>query len=298
MQEAQMLRPEELPDPILAGQAQMVPGPALDSRVESKPPAGEFPGQLARMQVEGRRALHEIEEVRRVNASMFPRDLPLLSNLAYAGVCTEASQAGGDYFDFLDLGPHRLGIAVGDVSGKGMSAALVRAAVQASIRTLSFAGITEPAQLLHLVNRLLLGSTPDGMYATLFLGVYDERTRLLRYVNCGHPSPILQGGNSFTRLESTTTVLGCFGDWRCATAGVTLSPGETLLIYTDGASETASADGEEFGAIRLQRLLEESAAQPVSALLRRALDALRDFGAESRRDDVTLVALRCLDVFP
>jgi phosphoserine phosphatase RsbU/P len=160
----------------------------------------------------GQRVVREVEAIQQVSARLFPRNLPRLASLAYAGVCVEARHAGGDFYDFFDRGPHRLGFVVGDVSGKGMASAMVRATVQGSLRTLSSMGMQDLAQSLALVNRVLFESTPEAMYATLFLADYDESTRRLRYVNCGHPAPLLCGQNGVSRLESTSRVLGLFSD--------------------------------------------------------------------------------------
>jgi serine phosphatase RsbU (regulator of sigma subunit) len=189
----------------------------------------------------------ELEDVKRVSASLFPRSLPQFAGLEYAGVCVEARQAGGDYYDFFDRGPHRLGLAVGDVSGKGIASAIVRASLQASLRTLSATGSPDPGQTLALVNRLLFESSPEEMYATLFVAEYDERSRRLRYVNCGHPAPIVYGSNGLSRLEPNATVLGLFDDWEGSITEVQLAPGDLVLLYTDGASEAMNDSGEQFG---------------------------------------------------
>jgi len=243
----------------------------------------------------GRQAIHELEDVRRVSEKLFPRHLPQLANLAYAGVCLEARQAGGDFYDFFDRGPHRLGFVVGDVSGKGMASALVRATLQASLRTLCSLGIQDLAESLAVVNRLLFDSTPEAMYATLFLADYDENTRQLRYVNCGHPSPLLYSRNGVSRLPSTSQVLGLFSDWKGSIGEVQLGAGDTLLVYTDGITEATDDDGEEFGEGRLLALL-EAHTWPLSALLQQCVDDVCRFGASGQRDDLTLVALRGLEV--
>jgi len=134
----------------------------------------------------GRRAIRELEDVRLVSANLFPRKLPELATLAYAGVCVEARQAGGDYYDFFDHGPGRLGFAVGDVSGQGMASALLRATLQACLRTLCSIGVEDFETSPGLLNRLLFESAPEAMYATMFYAEYDERRGKLRYVNCGH----------------------------------------------------------------------------------------------------------------
>jgi serine phosphatase RsbU (regulator of sigma subunit) len=240
-------------------------------------------------------ALQELEDVRRVNAHLFPRNLPQLASLAYAGVCLEARDAGGDFYDFFDHGPRRLGFAVGDVSGKGMASALVRATLQGSLRALCSVGVENLDQSLARVNRLLFESTPEAMYATLFFADYDENTRLLRYVSCGHPAPLLYGHNGVSRLQTTSQVLGLFSDWKGSIGEVELRAGDTLLVYTDGITEATDETEEEFGEDRLLAML-KAQDLPLSALLQRCVREVCRFGASNQRDDLTLVALRGLEV--
>jgi serine phosphatase RsbU (regulator of sigma subunit) len=243
----------------------------------------------------GRQAIQELEDIRQVNSRLFPRNLPQLASLAYAAVCVEARHAGGDFYDFFDRGPRRLGFAVGDVSGKGMASALVRATLQASLRTLCSIGIQDLDQSLALVNRLLFESTPEAMYATLLFADYDENTRRLRYVNCGHPAPLLYSRNGVSRLQTTSQVLGLFSDWRGAIGKVELRAGDTLLMYTDGITEASDDAGEEFGEGRLVAMLEAQNV-PLSAFLQRCVHEVRQFGTSDQRDDLTLVALRGLEL--
>src|SRR5258708_2571601 len=235
----------------------------------------------------------DLEDVKRVSVSLFPRNLPQLAGLDYAGVCIEARQAGGDYYDFFDRGQHRLGFAVGDVSGKRIASAIVRATLQASLRTLSTTGCADLAQTLAVVNRLLFESAPEEMYATLFLAAYDERSRRLQYVNCGHPAPIVYGRNGLSRLQPNATVLGLFDDWECSITEVRLAPGDLVLLYTDGASEAMNDSGEQFGEDRLFEVLRSHAHLPPPAILHKCLDRVRGFADDGERDDITLVALRC-----
>jgi len=235
----------------------------------------------------------ELEDVKRVSASLFPRNLPQLAGLEYAGFCMEARQAGGDYYDFFNRGSHRLGFAIGDVSGKGIASAIVRATLQAGLRTLATTGSTGLGQTLAAVNRLLFDSSPEEMYATLFLAEYDERSRRLQYVNCGHPAPIVYGHGGVSRLEPNATVLGLFGDWECSITEVQLAPGDLVLLYTDGASEAMNDSGEQFGEDRLVEVLRSHAHLPPPGILQKCLDRVRGFADDGERDDITLVALRC-----
>ena len=243
----------------------------------------------------GRPGIHEMEDVRRVSARLFPHNLPQLASLTYAAVCVEARHAGGDFYDFFDRGAHRLGFVIGDVSGKGMASALVRATLQASLRTVTKLGVDDLEQSLTLVNRLLFESTPEPMYATLFFAEYDETARKIRYVNCGHPAPLLYGQHRVSRLDTTLQVLGLFSDWKGSIGEVQLKTDDTLLLYTDGITEAMNDAGEEFGEARLLAMLETQNG-PLPALLQQCVHKVCRFGASDQRDDLTLVALRGLEL--
>ncbi len=249
----------------------------------------------AQLLSDGQQAIQDLEDLKRVNARLFPQELPQLASVAYAGVCIEARYAGGDFYDFFQRGPHRLGVVVGDVSGKGVASALLRATLQASLRTLRLTGLDDFDGQLTLANRLLLESAPEAMYASLFFAEYDERSRRLRYVNCGHPAPAVLRDGRIIWLQPTATVLGLFNDWRCSIAEIQLQPGDTLLIYTDGVTEATDGAGEEFGPDRLLAMLNAQDHLPVSMLLQECVNSVRRFAQGSPCDDVTLVALRCLE---
>ena len=241
------------------------------------------------------KAIQDLEDVRRVSACLFPQKLPRLAGVAYAGVCVEANLAGGDFYDFFEGGPHRLGLAVGDVSGNGVASALLRATLQASLRTVRLTGLTGFEAQLTLANRLLLESAPEAMYASLFLAEYDERSLQLRYVNCGHPAPALLRGEQASWLQPTATVLGLFSDWQCSIAEVHLRPGDTLLLYTDGVTEATDFAGDEFGPDRLLAMLKMQNGLPLSMFLQECVDEVRRFAQSNPCDDLTLVGLRCLE---
>jgi len=240
------------------------------------------------------KAIQDLEDVRQVSARLFPQKLPRLASVAYSGVCVEANLAGGDFYDFFDNGPHRLGFAVGDVSGNGMASALLRSTLQASLRALRLTGLTSFERQLTLANRLLLESAPEAMYASLFLAEYDERSRRLRYVNCGHPTPVLLRGERASWLQPTATVLGLFSDWQCTIADVHLQPGDMLLLYTDGVTEATDLAGDEFGPDRLVAMLKVQNGLPLSMFLQECVGEVRGFAKSNPCDDLTLVGLRCL----
>src|SRR5215467_7474742 len=163
-----------------------------------------------------RRAAQELEIAKQVQSRLFPQTLPPLRTLEYAGICHQARQVGGDYYDFLDLGSERLGFVIGDISGKGIAAALLMANLQANLRSQCAIAVDQPQRLLRSVNQLFCENTTDGAFATLFFAEYNDATGRLRYGNCGHLAALLLScDNSLKRLESTATVLGIFQEWDC-----------------------------------------------------------------------------------
>src|SRR5215467_4242225 len=203
-----------------------------------------------------RRAAQEIEIAKQVQARLFPQVHPHAKTLEYAGLCLQARQVGGDYFDFLDLGQQRLGLVIGDVSGKGIAAALLMANLQANLRSQCASGCAHPIAFLQSVNRLFYQNTVDSAYASLFFAEYNDASRRLRYANCGHLSGLLlRPDGTCQRLDSTGTLLGLFPSWDCQIAECQMSAGDLLTLYTDGITEALNDRGEEFGEENLiQRL--------------------------------------------
>jgi len=241
-----------------------------------------------------RRAALEMEMARQVQARLFPRKFPSLRTLECVGTCVQARQVGGDYYDFLDLGPGRLALVVGDVAGKGIAAALLMANLQANLRSRLRQALEGLPQLLRSVNRLLYENTAENSYATLFFAEYEDQTRRVCIVNCGHyPGLLLRRDQALERLESTCTVLGAFDHWECTTAEVQLAPGDTLLLYTDGIIEAVNDDGSEFGEERLLAALRAHRNLPVPQLLERILKEVEEFSSGKQADDITLLLARC-----
>jgi serine phosphatase RsbU (regulator of sigma subunit)/catechol 2,3-dioxygenase-like lactoylglutathione lyase family enzyme len=239
-----------------------------------------------------RRAAQELEIAKQVQARLFPQIRPRLRTLDYAGVCIQAREVGGDYFDFLDLGQERLGLVIGDVSGKGMAAALLMANLQANLRSQCTSMLDRPEVLLRSVNRLFYENTVDRDYASLFFAQYDDRSRHLRYANCGHlPGLLLQSDNRIRRLDSSATLLGLFANWDCTIEECELAGGDTLVLYTDGVTEACNESGEEFGEQRLITALRRSAATSAD-LLSVILDDVRSFSSREQHDDVTLIVAK------
>ncbi len=235
----------------------------------------------------------EMRRAQEVQAGFLPRHCPWLATLECAGLTIPARGVGGDYYDFIRLSPRRLAIALGDISGKGVPAALLTACLQASLRSHYALGTGGLAARLESVNRLFSESVADGRFATLFLGEYDDRTRRLRYANCGHVPPLLlRSDGSHEWLAPTAGVLGIHADWDCAVAEIALGPGDTLVVCSDGVTEARSAALEEFGVARLEAAVRALRRLAPAALLAALVARVREFGGGDLADDLTLVVAR------
>jgi serine phosphatase RsbU (regulator of sigma subunit) len=206
----------------------------------------------------------------------------------------QAKQVGGDYYDFLNLGGNRLGLVIGDISGKGMAAALLMANLQANLRGQCAVAIDEPENLLHSVNELFYQNTNDSAYATLFFGEYDDRAQRLRYANCGHLSALLvRHDGKLEQLDATCTVLGLFPGWTCTIAECQLSRGDTLALYTDGISESFDHADQEYGQERIVTALQRHRDLSAERTLEAILDDVKRFSPKEQHDDITLLVAKC-----
>lgn len=249
---------------------------------------------VAAKQEAERRAAHELEIAKHVQSRLFPQTLPPLATLDYAGVCMQARQVGGDYYDFIDLGQNRLAFVIADISGKGIAAALLMANLQANLRSLCAIAHQQPDQLLCSVNQLFCENTTDGAYATLFFAEYDDSTRLLRYANCGHlPALLLRTDGDVIRLDATATVLGIFKKWECELGECRLAPGELLAFYTDGITESFNQNNEEFGERRLLESINRYRSLAPQIALKSIVDEVLRFSPREQHDDITLILAKC-----
>src|SRR5713226_459215 len=258
--------------------------------------AVEAQRRAAAVKVESeRRAAHELEIAKQVQARLFPQTFPHLRTLDYGGICIQARLVGGDYYDFLNLGQQRLGLVLGDISGKGIAGALLMANLQANLRSQCAIALDEPQRLLRSVNELFYDNTADNAYATLFFAEYDDRTQRFRYANCGHLSALLlRGNNTLERLDSTCTVLGLFKEWECSIEECHLLAEDTVALYTDGITESFNAAGEEFGERRLTEALRRHHELPSRDLLAAIVDEVRQFSPGEQYDDITLIVAKCM----
>jgi serine phosphatase RsbU (regulator of sigma subunit)/catechol 2,3-dioxygenase-like lactoylglutathione lyase family enzyme len=249
---------------------------------------------LAQKLESDRRAAQELEIAKQVQARLFPQIHPEVKTLEYAGLCVQARQVGGDYFDFLDLGKHRLGLVIGDVSGKGIAAALLMANLQANLRSQVGNAMDHPELFLRSVNRLFYDNTVDNAYASLFFAEYDDQAQRLCYVNCGHLCGlILRHNNTQECLDSTGTLLGLFAEWDCSMQTCQLFPGDVLALYTDGVTEASTETGEELGESFLTDRLRRYRDLPCQDMLNAIVDDIRGLNPHEQYDDITLIIAKC-----
>ena len=243
----------------------------------------------------------EIEIAREVQERLFPQRLPEIAGLDYFGRCRTALGVGGDYYDFLALPDGKLGVALGDVSGKGIAAALTMASLQASLRADAMRAGNDIAGLITRVNQMLYDASTEDRYATLFYAQYDPATRRLSYVNAGHCPPILlrnpAKNGSVERLDQAGgTVVGLLKDCAYEQSEASLAPGDLLVIYTDGFSEAMNPDLTEWGEERLIESIVGCAGLPAQGGIARIMEAADAFAAGApQSDDMTLVVLRVID---
>ena len=302
--------------PMLARDGRLVGAIVLGPRLSEEPYSGEDKRLLATvanqsglaidsirlaermaLQLEGeRRASHESEMARQVQARLLPQRVPPMNTLDYAGRCVQARAVGGDYYDFLDLGEHRIALALADVSGKGLPAALLMASLQAALRTHCTAGLKDPGGIMRQVNRLLYESTAPQHFATLFLAEYDDTRQRLGFVNCGHNPPVLlKGDGSVRRLAATACVLGMFPDWECGVEEVELGAGDLLALFTDGITEATDERENEFGEERLIAALDEFRNRSAAETLETVIHLVQEFGGSDQADDLTLIVARVVE---
>ncbi|HEV3306236.1 MAG TPA: SpoIIE family protein phosphatase [Candidatus Sulfotelmatobacter sp.] len=271
-------------------------------------------------QKEKQRLESELAIAQEVQAQLFPRQVSELESLEVHGFCRPARTVSGDYYDFLTASSHKLILAVGDISGKGISAALLMATIHSAVRAYSVESLPQmrepvavgavagagrimaawpegievsPGALLGLLNHQLYESTPPEKYATLFLGIYDGRTHQLTYSNGGHLPPILIGENgAVRRLEAGGTVVGLFDNMTYDEGSVQMHPGEIFLAYSDGVTEPENEFGE-FGEERLIDLVSANRHLPLIQISQAVTSAVDDWiGDNEQPDDITLVLAR------
>jgi len=232
----------------------------------------------------------ELQRAREIQQSLLPRNIPQIPGFEIAGAWQPASMVSGDYYDVLPLGDHKLGICIADVSGKGVSAALLMANVQAAVR--AYASESEsPAQVCGKVNRLLCENIATGKFVTFLYAILDGDERSFQYCNAGHLYPILVSRGSVGMLEQGGAVLGVFPAWTYEDSVIDLKAGDRLLLFTDGITEASDTNGQEFEETRIAAFAKANATLSASELDNRLLAQVTDFCGAHFQDDATLLVI-------
>jgi serine phosphatase RsbU (regulator of sigma subunit) len=245
-------------------------------------------------QAEQERLERDVGIAQQVQTRLFPRMAPQIRNLDCHGVCRPARGIAGDYYDFLTLDGGNAGIAVADVAGKGLPAALLMASLQAALRSLVSIEDEDPAALARDLNAQMCELTDPARFATLFWCIFNERLRTLTYVNAGHNPPLLlRGTGRIDRLAPGGRPLGVFPGSEYRKDKVALASGDVLVVFTDGITEAPDGDEREFGEERLQDYVRAHADRSPDELCRGILEAVAGFqDGHPQEDDMTLVVAR------
>lgn len=258
----------------------------------------EYVQHLVKELVQKERLERELEIAKEVQERLFPTQVPKMNCMDVAGVCLPARTVSGDYYDFLPFGVHELGLALGDICGKGISAALLMANLQATLRSNVFNirrraernGERIVAEVVENLNSQIYAFTAANRFATFFYAVYDDRTQTFTYCNAGHNPPLFFNGNRVQRLSAGGTVVGVFEDSKYDQETIGVKPGDLLAAYTDGIVESVNEYGEEYGESRLARLIQENGHLNANAIIDKVISEVLSWTfAEELEDDMTLI---------
>ena len=249
----------------------------------------------------------EIEIARQVQEQLYPKTAPVLKTLRVTGLCQPARMVSGDYYDYQALSDQRLAIAIGDVAGKGISAALLMATIQAALRMELRASLDSgsasgaPANGVHLstarmvsdLNQQLYATTSPEKFATFCFALYDDESGKVTYTNAGHPPPVLIRAGQAQTLDVNGTVVGAFPFSKYGESNVRLEHGDLLVWYTDGITEPENAYGEMFGEERLIELVTKNYDQPELRIIQTVMESVRQWtNSPELSDDMTVVLAR------
>ncbi|HTY62633.1 MAG TPA: PP2C family protein-serine/threonine phosphatase [Acidobacteriota bacterium] len=264
----------------------------------------EYVQHLVKERVQKERLERELEIAKEVQERLFPNRIPKMTRMEVAGICLPARTVSGDYYDFLLLGEHELGLALGDICGKGISAALLMANLQATLRSNVMNakrsqgqdGEKDVAGVVERVNSQIYSYTAANKFATFFYALYDDRRQTITYCNAGHNPPLYFNGGRIRRLSAGGTVVGIFADSKYEEETVQAKTGDVFVAYTDGIVESMNEYGEEFGENRLAGLIEENRHLDANSLKEVIVSQVLSWTfAEERDDDMTLVIAKIVD---
>jgi sigma-B regulation protein RsbU (phosphoserine phosphatase) len=232
----------------------------------------------------------DFEKAREIQVGLLPKHIAQVRGYQVDGAWQPALSVGGDYYDVVPFGDSSLGIVIADVVGKGISAALLMANLQAAFRAFAAAG-RDPAEVCEKINGVMCGNVATGKFITLFYCVVDAATHRLAYSNAGHNAPILLRGDKTFRLDEGGALLGVFPDWKYDRGSVELRSGDRILLFTDGLSEAEDLAGQELGEDRLIEIFQQFRNLSATQIQVQVLDAVRNFCRGNFRDDATLLVI-------
>jgi len=236
-----------------------------------------------------------------VQQRLLPRAAPVGVSVDLAGFCEPASGVGGDYYDFISVDKQQVGLAIADVAGKGMPAALMMSTVQATLRSLTAQSDSATprdslAKMVTRLNHLLFNSTGGHNYVTFFYANFDETNQQLTYVNAGHNPPLhlrCNGSTRFTELTLGGLIAGCFEHSKYDQGTIQMEPNDLLFMYTDGLTEARNREGEEFGEFRVKETLAATSALSVTQIRDQILRRVKDWCLNvPLHDDLTFVVMK------
>jgi phosphoserine phosphatase RsbU/P len=288
------LGPKQSEEPFTSGDIRLLGAVAAQTglALENTRLTAEIATEIANRE----KAKRELEIAREVQERLFPQDYPPVPGIEYEGACRPALGVGGDYYDFIKMSDTDLGLAIGDVSGKGMPAALLMATLRAYLRGQTIRGESDLGPMMANLNQLVYESSATNRYATFFYGHYDATTRTMRYVNAGHNPPmVFRKSRDIVRLDIGGPVIGLIVGCTYEEGEVQLQSGDVLVAFTDGVSEAMNSAYEEWGEDRLAGAVQRDpniACRPLIELIMCAADAF--VSGAPQHDDMTLVILRQL----
>ncbi len=263
--------------------------------------AGVLGMALYRVQLELRASRHELARKQaelnfalEVQQALFPRQFPLDGGLEFAAVCLPASGISGDYYDVMELPDGRSVFAIADISGKGISAAILMSNLHAVLRTLAAAGHS-PGEVCFQLNRHLHHITEGSRFATFFYAEWNRAERRLSYINAGHNLPILLGSCRGRRLDHGGPPLGMFLSSEFQVGNVVLQRGDMIVLYSDGITEATDEQGEQFGEARLEGVVEAHGEKSLAEIQQQVVMAVRNWSGKELEDDMTLLLVRATE---
>ncbi|MBM3790064.1 MAG: PP2C family protein-serine/threonine phosphatase, partial [Acidobacteria bacterium] len=264
----------------------------------------EYVQALVKERVQKERLERELEIAKEVQEQLFPRRAPRLQRMELTGLCLPARVVSGDYYDFLQFDEHVIGLALGDICGKGISAALLMANLQATLRsnvihlasrqgdalTSALRADNSVSRIVGILNQQIYHYTSANKFASLFYAVWDDARAALTYCNAGHNPPLFFSDHGYARLETGGTVVGIFPDADYEQETIQLKAGDLILAYTDGIVESVNEYGEEFGEERLIRIIRQNRHRRAAEVQKALVDQVLDWTYEQERDDdMTLI---------